>query len=45
MTKADALLYTACILIVAGVSCYDWRAGLIVGGVVSGVCGFLLAMR
>lgn len=45
MTKADCFLYSACILIVAGVACYDWRAGVIVGGVLSGVCGILLAMR
>jgi hypothetical protein len=45
MTKADWFLYVSCILIVAGVACYDWRAGMIVGGALSGVCGILLAMR
>jgi hypothetical protein len=45
MTKADVFLYSACILIVAGVACYDWRAGMIAGGVASGVCGILLAIR
>ena len=45
MTKADVFLYTACLLIVFGIGCYDWRAGMIAGGVLSGVCGILLAMR
>lgn len=45
MAKADVFLYTACILIVAGVACFDWRAGMIAGGVASGVCGSLLAIR
>ena len=45
MTRADGFLYTGIIAIVGGVSCYDWRAGLIVGGILFAVCGTLLAMR
>lgn len=45
MTKADVLLYTGILSIVAGVSCCDWRAGMIVGGVLSTAAGFLIAMR
>jgi len=45
MTKADVLLYIGIVAIVGGVSCFDWRAGLIVGGVLLAVCGTLLAVR
>ena len=45
MKQADVFLYTSFLLIVAGIACYDWRAGLIAGGLLSGGCGILLAMR
>ena len=45
MTRADGFLYVGIVAIVGGVSCYDWRAGLIVGGVLLAICGTLLAMR
>lgn len=45
MKLADVFLYTAIVAIITGVSAYDWRAGLIVGGVVIGVAGVILAMR
>jgi hypothetical protein len=45
MKLADVFLYSAIVAIITGVSAYDWRAGLIVGGVMIGVAGVLLSMR
>lgn len=45
MKIADGLLCCGLAAVVIGVSCYDWRAGLIVGGVLLAVCGTLLAVR
>jgi hypothetical protein len=45
MRLADVFLYASMTAIMTGVSAYDWRAGLIVGGVLIGVAGILLAMR
>ena len=45
MTRANILLYLGLTLIVAGLSCYDWRAGLVASGVLSGSAGILLALR
>lgn len=45
MKLADAFLYSSILAIISGVSAYDWRAGLIVGGVVLGVAGVILSMR
>jgi hypothetical protein len=45
MTRADVFLYTGILAIVAGVCCFDWRAGLIVGGLLTTIMGAVLAMR
>ena len=45
MKIADVFLYSAIIAIMTGVSAYDWRAGLIVGGVIIGVAGVIISMR
>ena len=45
MKLADVFLYAAMVAIVTGVSAFDWRAGLIVGGALFGVAGILLSMR
>lgn len=45
MTLANVFLYSSISAIIVGVSAYDWRAGLIVGGVMFGVAGVLLSMR
>ena len=45
MKLADVFLYSSIVAIIAGVSSYDWRAGLIVGGVLIGVAGVLISMR
>jgi uncharacterized YccA/Bax inhibitor family protein len=45
MTLANGLLYTSILAIIAGVASYDWRAGLIVGGVILGVAGVIISMR
>jgi hypothetical protein len=45
MKLADVFLYASMIAIMTGVCAFDWRAGLIVGGVLIGVAGILLAMR
>lgn len=45
MKLANVFLYSAIIAIITGVSAYDWRAGLIVGGVMVGVAGVILSVR
>jgi len=45
MKLADVFLYGSIVAIMTGVSAYDWRAGLIIGGVLIGVAGVLLSMR
>ena len=45
MTRADVLLYAGILAIVAGVCSYDWRAGLIVGGLLVAILGAALAIR
>jgi hypothetical protein len=45
MKLADVFLYSAIVAIITGVSAYDWRAGLIVGGVMVGVAGVIISMR
>ena len=45
MKLADMLLYGSIAAIIAGVAAYDWRAGLIVGGVLIGVAGVLISVR
>jgi hypothetical protein len=40
----ESLLWVAIVLIVAGVACYDWRAGLIAAGVAAGAAGWLLSV-
>jgi len=45
MKIADVFLYSAIVAIITGVAAYDWRAGLIVGGVMIGVAGVILSMR
>ena len=45
MKLADVFLYGSIVAIMTGVSAFDWRAGLIIGGVLIGVAGVLLSMR
>jgi hypothetical protein len=45
MKLADVFLYGSIVAIITGVSSYDWRAGLIVGGVLFGVAGILISVR
>jgi hypothetical protein len=45
MKLADVFLYTSIVAIITGVSAFDWRAGLIVGGVIFGVAGVLISVR
>lgn len=44
MIRAELLLWCGVVAVVAGVSCYDWRAGIIAGGVFAAGVGYLMAI-
>ena len=43
-TISDLLLLAGSLLVVSGVGAWDWRAGLVVGGVVALTFGVVLAI-
>jgi hypothetical protein len=44
MIRAELLLWSGVVAVVAGIACYDWRAALIAGGVFMAGLGYLLAI-